>query len=747
MDFSNKTKKELIEEIKKLQKKISEDVFTTSERSKYQSFDQEITQTIHKSLDLQDVLENAADVLIKRIDTVEMLTIYMVEGRNALLKCQRGLPKWFIDKVSTIKFPNGFTWKTIIDDKMRYVPDTSNDEYIGSAAIELGTKSYASVPLRYKNKVIGVINIDSLKYNAFTEQELNILENIAFHIQSAVNNARQADAYKISKKILKKKNQQLSKINRYESIVNDITQLVHESINVADVLENAVEAITDKIDIIEHISIFIVDGDRALLKAHRGHPSWFIERIKSIPKPKGLTWKTIIDKKPLHCSDVDKDDSIGPAGREVGAKSYASMPLFSGDKVVGCIVIQAMVKNAFNEDELKLLQKVAKQIETAMSNAKYAEALLDSEQKYRALFNESPIGVYLFDKDLIITECNERFTQIIGSAKDIIVGLDMKNLDSTPFNPLMERALEGVIGRQEDLYKTTTSNRNIWLSLSVSPLRDSSGQITGGIAVVEDITDRKKAEKALLENEEQLRLITDSIPAYISYIDSDLCYQFNNASYERLFGLNRDDIKGRNISDMLGEEHLNQIKPMIDRVLSGEKVEFENIYTKNNEKLIYKCNFIPDFGDESNVVGFHVLISDITEAKKHEEEFLRAQKLESLGILAGGIAHDFNNLLTGILGNVSLVKMNTKEDNKNFKRLSEAEKVSFRAKDLTQQLLTFSKGGIPLKRVFLSLGDYIKETANFALTGSNVKCEFNIENELKAVEVDESQISPMVELY
>ena len=136
-------------------------------------------------------------------------------------------------------------------------------------------------------------------------------------------------------------------------------------------------------------------------------------------------------------------------------------------------------------------------------------------------------------------------------------------------------------------------------------------------------------------------------------------------------------------------------------------------------------------------------VEDITEKKRLEEDVLRAQKLESVGLLAGGIAHDFNNLLTAIMGNISLAKAQLPPDNKTQTRLSEAERASLRAKDLTQQLLTFAKGGAPVRRS-ASISELIQETTRFALSGSNSSSEFAIGHDLHRVEIDEGQISQVI---
>jgi len=137
------------------------------------------------------------------------------------------------------------------------------------------------------------------------------------------------------------------------------------------------------------------------------------------------------------------------------------------------------------------------------------------------------------------------------------------------------------------------------------------------------------------------------------------------------------------------------------------------------------------------------LQKEISERQHMEEELLKIQKLDSVGVLAGGIAHDFNNILTGILGNISVAIMHTTPKSEISQILTNAEKAALHAKDLTMQLLTFSKGGAPL-RTSASITDLIKDSTNFMLRGSNVKCEFSLPDELWPVEIDEGQMSQVI---
>jgi len=156
------------------------------------------------------------------------------------------------------------------------------------------------------------------------------------------------------------------------------------------------------------------------------------------------------------------------------------------------------------------------------------------------------------------------------------------------------------------------------------------------------------------------------------------------------------------------------------------------------QEYFYEARLLPLLEDQ-----IIAIVRNITERKRMLGELLKVQKLESIGILAGGIAHDFNNILTAVLGNISLAKMYANSEDKICERLTKAEKASLRAKNLTQQLLTFSKGGQPIVKT-ASVTKLLKDTTSFALTGSNVQCEFSMSEDLWPVEIDEGQMSQVI---
>ena len=179
---------------------------------------------------------------------------------------------------------------------------------------------------------------------------------------------------------------------------------------------------------------------------------------------------------------------------------------------------------------------------------------------------------------------------------------------------------------------------------------------------------------------------------------------------------------------------------------SGKKIERTSstiLISEDGTEYLISLSGAPITGLDKKAIGVVVVFRDITAEKKQEIELLNARKIQSLGILAGGIAHDFNNLLTAIIGNIGLARMYSESDSKASDCLSRAEKAISRAKSLTQQLLTFSKGGIPHRHI-VSVKELLRETCLFALRGSNIKCTFRIADPLWPTNIDADQISQVV---
>lgn len=257
-------------------------------------------------------------------------------------------------------------------------------------------------------------------------------------------------------------------------------------------------------------------------------------------------------------------------------------------------------------------------------------------------------------------------------------------------------------------------------------------------------------ERRLKESEQWLAITLNSIGDAVIASDSQGFVIFMNPVAEALTGWKEEDAAGKPLKwvfNIVNEETGNEVEDPATKVLrEGVIVGLANhtiLIAKDGKRYPIDDSGAPILDKNGNIIGVVLVFRDITEKKRMEEELQKAQKLESLGVLSGGIAHDFNNVLTGILGNIMLAKTHTTQKHKGYERLAEAEKACLRAKDLSQQLLTFSRGGAPIKKI-ASAGDLLKEAASFALSGSSVRCEFTIADDLWPVEIDTGQISQVI---
>lgn len=223
---------------------------------------------------------------------------------------------------------------------------------------------------------------------------------------------------------------------------------------------------------------------------------------------------------------------------------------------------------------------------------------------------------------------------------------------------------------------------------------------------------------------------------------------FANRVAENLLGRSQQELAGCELSGFfqMGSSNSNRSDALWRVLESGEVViQPSGAFAahKNGMRIPVAKSTAPIRNRAGKIIGAVRVFRDITQDQRMAAEMAKASKLESVGLLAGGIAHDFNNILTAVVGNISLAKMFLHDPARAAAKLDEAERASFRARDLTTQLLTFSKGGAPIKKL-ARLQDIIRESIGFALHGSKVVCRFSLPDTLPPVEADAGQLSQVI---
>jgi PAS domain S-box-containing protein len=276
-----------------------------------------------------------------------------------------------------------------------------------------------------------------------------------------------------------------------------------------------------------------------------------------------------------------------------------------------------------------------------------------------------------------------------------------------------------------------------------SPLKNDRGEVIGIVGALRDITERNRIEAALRESEGKYRMVVENAQEAIC-ISVEGMFKFANRRTMELSGYSQEELTSRPFIEFIHPDDRQVAAERYNRRLKGMDVAAKFIFraiSKLGDIRWVDLTAVPIIWEgRSSTLSF---MTDITDSKRLEEEQQRVEKLESIGLLAGGIAHDFNNILTAILGNISLAKMDVEPGSGIHDSLEQAEKASLRAKELTQQLLTFSKGGAPVKKT-ASLDQLARDTAGFVLRGSNVRCHFSIPADLWHAEIDAGQVSQVI---
>ncbi len=304
--------------------------------------------------------------------------------------------------------------------------------------------------------------------------------------------------------------------------------------------------------------------------------------------------------------------------------------------------------------------------------------------------------------------------------------------------------LSGQAGYEQEFCAITLQER-IWLreKVSIQPVGPDGWNLVG---VLTDVTDRHLTESALAAEKERLAVTLRAMADGVITTDTQGIVQFINHAAIELIGHASDTSTGRPVGQLFALHDARTGEPLpspVSGVMGGDhvvelppRVELRDHHGRT--RRVEGC-CAPIHGPASDVIGTVLVLRDVTERDRLEQQLARASKLESVGVLAGGIAHDFNNILTVILGNLNLAQLAGANEPEAVQALREAERGTMQARELTHQLLTFAKGGDPVRATVL-LPEILRQTAEFTVRGSRAKCEFSLPDDLWAVNADKGQL-------
>jgi PAS domain S-box-containing protein len=392
------------------------------------------------------------------------------------------------------------------------------------------------------------------------------------------------------------------------------------------------------------------------------------------------------------------------------------------------------------------------------------EALRESEEKYRSLASTAD-SMYIVDRDCAYLFMNERHRERFVIPWDEVIGRTYGEFHSEENSTEFACKVADVFNTGDSIHHEYRSERdNKYFLRTFSPVKSPDGKTIVSVTVVsKDITDRKIADEAMRESERRLHSIIQGSPIPTFVVGKDHNTLYWNKSLEELSGIKSEEVVG---TTNHWKAFYNKVRPcmadlMVDQALEAIPLWYFEKYIKSRliEEAYEATDFFPEMGEngkwlrftaavirdsQGNLVGAIETLEDVTERKRAEEELIRVKKLESLGIFADGIAHDFNNLLSVMLRNIFAAKLSFADEKEDLAdRLEIAEKAGLQAKELAHRLITFAKGGEPIRKIG-SLSQLLMDSADLSLSDSTVTCDFSLPGDLWLVEMDDVQIRQVI---
>jgi PAS domain S-box-containing protein len=375
-------------------------------------------------------------------------------------------------------------------------------------------------------------------------------------------------------------------------------------------------------------------------------------------------------------------------------------------------------------------------------------ARVEYERRLRTTIENAPIALWTVDREQRFTFADGETLRALGLRPEDLVGRNASELFPALawFSELRPRLAAG------ETIKVISEVRGKVLESRLSAIMGAEGKYRGIIGVTMDVTDRVETERALATERSRLAATLSSVGDGVITTDLRGCVTMMNGISERLTGWPQVEAIGRPVEEVFrlvshrtGAPLQNPVRAVLER---GERAtryaQDRRLVPRSGQDALVVDTCAPVYGDSGEITGVLVVFQDVTRQRLLEEELARIEKLESVGVLAGGIAHDFNNILTAAMGSITLAARYQPGDPRIEERLDAAGHALERARGLTSQLLTFSKGGMPVKTL-ASARVLIEESTGFALHGSAVQYTFSVPEDLWPIEVDEGQISQVIQ--
>ena len=509
------------------------------------------------------------------------------------------------------------------------------------------------------------------------------------------------------------------------------------------------------------VMFFDRESDQLIVRAAPSIPEQAVVELNGLKPGVGSCGCAVHDNEPQYVRDTFRDERwarIVEFARHYQIQACWSHPVRNeSQQPIGSFALSSFEHRSPNSFQRRLLSSCAsiagilfQREASEKQREEYQQRLVESNKYISVAVNSIADGVISTDAQGRIRIFNRAAEQLTGWRKQLVFGKPIDEVFRIAGNEnilqIIEPFTESPLSSSrefEELQLTRKSGDLCEIGASVAPINDENG-LSGMIIVFWDTAELNEGKRKLEESEARYRSMIENSAESIYLHDAQGMITGVNQKASDLIGYTREELVGMNVSDI--EIRFTQ-DPDVRKIL-------ENLAVNNSVTLTgrHRCKDGSEFpvevclscfleGDKRQFIA---MVRDTTDRVRIEKERIKASKLESIGILAGGIAHDFNNLLVGIMGNIDLARMYLDDRKKVDRYLARSADASVRAAELTHQLLTFSRGGDPVKSN-ADIIEIIRQSCEFVLHGSDVDCSFEFDSNLTTVQLDTSQISQVIQ--
>ncbi len=614
-------------------------------------------------------------------------------------------------------------------------------EPLGAASID-----WLGVPLTIGDKTIGVLAVQSYTEGVrYTEREQDILTYVSRQVALAIERKRAQDLLAATNERLVREAEERGRAEELRAAIYEISEAANQTESL-EKLFVSIHAIVGRLMNAKNFYIALHDPATGLISF-----PYFVDDVDSRPAPfplgRGMTSYVMRTGRPLLATPgrLDELQRRGELERLGGASiDWLGVPLKVQDRIIGVLAVQSYVGDVrYTRVDEEVLSYVSARVAEAIERKKAEQALRESEERYRAFFDQAPVGIYQTTPEGRIIGANPALVRMLKY--DSFAELATRNLETDEFEPGYDRAaFKELIERSGEV----RALESVWTAKDGTPVfvRETARAIHspgGGVLYYEGIVEDVSRSMAAEVEHRRLTAAVEQAVETVVITDTEGRIQYVNPAFERITGYTKEEAIGQKPSVLKSGRHDDAYYASMWQAIKRGETWQGHFVNRRKDGTLYEedATISPIKNDEGEIVNFVAVKRDVTQEVALEDQLRQAQKMEAVGHLAGGVAHDFNNLLQAMLSHTQLLRRQGQHPDRVLAVVPELEQQIQRGAALTRQLLLLSRRETT-KRERFDLNDAVRDATEILrrLVRANIALSTALAPRALPVEADRGQL-------